>query len=77
MNLNLDLVKGQTVVMNGYSCIVRAYTDGEALLEYPNSESRWESFEDIADENEDLVIEEDYDIIDSDYDDDGYDEEDY
>lgn len=58
--MNLDIVRGQIVLMNGYDCIVRSYDESGAVLEYPNGELRYEYADDIADQNEDLVLEEEY-----------------
>ena len=71
MNLSviLDIVRGQTVSMHGYDCIVRSYDENGAVLEYPNGEVRYEYLDDIADQNEDLVLEEEL-IYGDDYDDD-------
>ena len=53
---DIDIVRGQLVSMYGYDCIVRGVGEYGAVLEYPNGEIRWENFDDIADRNEDLVI---------------------
>lgn len=66
--MELDIVRGQIVAMHGYNCIVRHYDDEGAYLEYPNGEERYELFEDIAEQNEDLILEEE------EY---GYDRDDY
>ena len=58
--MNIDIARGQMVVMNGHTCIVRHLSDLGAFLEYPNGEERFEYFDDIADQNPDLVLEEDY-----------------
>lgn len=54
--MNLDIVRSQIVAMHGYDCIVRSVDEDGAVLEYPNGEQRYEYAEDIAEQNEDLVI---------------------
>lgn len=54
---NLDIVRGQTVSVYGYDCIVRHVDEYGCVLDFPNGEERWVDVEDIAEENEDLFLE--------------------
>ena len=63
----IDIVRGQLVSMYGYDCIVRSVDEYGADLEYPNGEIRWEDFDDIAVQNEDLVIDERFDCDEDDW----------
>lgn len=64
---DIDIVRGQLVSMHGYNCIVRTVEEYGAVLEYPNGETRWEDFDDIAVQNEDLIIDDCFDCDEDDW----------
>lgn len=57
---DLDIVVGQTIAMHGYDCIVREVEASGIVVEYPNGEIKWEDVEEVAEQNEDLILEEEW-----------------
>lgn len=58
---DLDIVVGQTINLEGEPYIIRTITKGGVIVDSPEGVLGYRSFEEVASQNPDIVIEDDYD----------------